>query len=394
MREPTFISLFSGCGGFDLGFVGAGFVPKGAFDIWGAAVANYNHNVGDHAEIWDLSTGTLPRPIQCDVVLAGSPCQGFSTVGKRRLDDPRNSLLRSAVSIAVTSDPKAIVFENVPGLLQGQHKKYWEEATATLRSAGYQLTTLVADARDLGLPQSRRRVLVIAWKGKNRIAPKLETKPAVALSDVLKIDELDNHEPRTLLSGSVERAIAQTISQGQKLCNVRGGTSSVHTWQIPTVFGYTSESERQVLHAVMRLRRRARVRDFGDADPVTREDVSRALGRRVARDMNSLLRKSYLREIEDGQFDLTHTFNGKYRRAAASAASYTVDTRFGDPRCFLHPFEHRGFTVREAARIQGFPDSYVFRGSLADQYRLVGNAVPPPMGSAVARAVTQLIRDQ
>ena len=83
-------------------------------------------------------------------------------------------------------------------------------------------------------------------------------------------------------------------------------------------------------------------------------------------------------------YDLTHTFNGKYRRLRWDAPAYTVDTRFGDPIYFLHPDQQRGFSVREAARIQGFPDDFVFSGSRRTQEELLGNAVPPPLAKLLA----------
>src|SRR5690554_4238534 len=116
MSSPKFVSLFSGCGGLDLGFINAGFLPVAAYDIWPVAVENYSKNIGDHIHTWDLSQGNLPSPVECDVLLAGSPCQGFSTIGKRQLDDPRNHLLHTAVAIALQLRPKVVIFENVTGI--------------------------------------------------------------------------------------------------------------------------------------------------------------------------------------------------------------------------------------------------------------------------------------
>jgi DNA (cytosine-5)-methyltransferase 1 len=106
--------------------------------------------------------------------------------------------------------------------------------------------------------------------------------------------------------------------------------------------------------------------------------------------VQSLIAKGYLRQV--GQYiDLVHTYNGKFRRFRWDDIACTVDTRFGDPYLFLHPNEHRPFTVREAARIQGFSDSYVFAGSEVDQFRLIGNAVPPTMANAAAEIVNRIL---
>jgi DNA (cytosine-5)-methyltransferase 1 len=115
--------------------------------------------------------------------------------------------------------------------------------------------------------------------------------------------------------------------------------------------------------------------------------ISTALQRSVSDDLDSLLSKGYIRRV-GRYYDLTHTFNGKFRRLSWNAPALTVDTRFGDPRYFLHPEEDRGFTVREVARVQGFPDSYIFFGRERLSYTMLGNAVPPPM----ARSIAQLVR--
>lgn len=390
-RPLRFISLFSGCGGLDLGFIQAGLTPVAAFDIWPLAVENYHNNIGDHAHIWDLSNGRLPQKIECDVVVAGSPCQGFSTVGKRNLDDPRNHLLQAAVKIAIAAKPKIMVFENVLGILQGDHKEYWNLAHKKLNSAGYKTDTLIIDARNTGTPQSRKRAFLIAWKKSISMDVEVEPREAVHLMDVLSgVSTLPNHEPKSFSVGSNEYEIATKILPGQKLCNVRGGEASVHTWDIPNVFGHVTQDEKEVLLSIMKLRRRIRRRTFGDADPVTPKDVYLDLHRKVSDDIGSLIDKGYLRQFES-YVDLKNTFNGKYRRPAIDGASYTVDTRFGDPRCFLHPVEHRGFSVREAARVQGFPDSYVFHGPVLEQFRLVGNAVPPSMGLVIGNMISKAL---
>ncbi|BAN33981.1 modification methylase NgoPII [Sulfuricella denitrificans skB26] len=391
MRNPRFVSLFSGCGGLDLGFIKAGFTPVAAYDIWPLAVENYQQNIGQHAHVWDLSTGILPAYDKCEIVLAGSPCQGFSTAGKRRLDDPRNHLLYSAVTIAIRLAPKVMVFENVPGLLQGAHKKHFDKACAELQAAGYDTKTIVLDARDTGIPQSRRRVILLAWNSKAHFAPSIKRRESVSLEHTIAgVDGLANHEPILMQDGSSDVKIAARIAAGQKLCNVRGSDASVHTWQIPEVFGRVSQREQELLEAVMRLRRRLRLRDFGDADPVSRQALEKELGRTLKKEIRQLVDKGYLREI-DFAIDLTHTFNGKYRRAHPCGVSYTVDTRFGDHRYFLHPYENRGFTVREAARIQGFPDSYKFHGPLKEQFKMVGNAVPPTMGLTIGEMVKHIL---
>ncbi len=208
-------------------------------------------------------------------------------------------------------------------------------------------------------------------------------------SHLRDVDCCCNHEPIILKSGSAELQIAKRIGQHQKLCNVRGEERAVATWEIPEVFGKTSPKERRMLVSIRKLRRQVRVRSTGDADPLTIATLKEECGADADLVLARLVEKGFVRRI-GRRFDLSHTFNGKYRRLSIAHVSPAVDTRFGTPRYFLHPVEDRGLSVREAARIQGFPDSFHFEGSLAVQFRLVGNAVPPP----VARAMAKAIRDQ
>ncbi len=394
MTSPKFVSLFSGCGGFDLGFAQAGFEPVAAYDFWPAAVENYRRNIGGHTEVRDLSAKKLVLDGTCDVLLSGSPCQGFSTVGRRDLDDPRNRLLGAAVSAAQQLKPKAVVIENVPGVRFGAHKSYWITAIRGLEALGYAVQEVSLQADEFGIPQARTRVMLIATKG--RIAPTLhfESRPKLMLGDALNdIKTAHNHNPRILSADSSDGKISRRIAVGQKLCDVRGGASSIHTWSVPEVFGATSAQERLVLEKILVLRRRNRVRSFGDADPVAIALIANELSmqERVAESIvRTLEEKLYVRR-PDGLVDLKRTFNGKYRRLDSASPSPTVHTQFGEPKYFLHPAEHRGYTVREAARIQSFPDNYVFSGSVRDQYKMIGNAVPPPLGFAVAMSLRNAI---
>jgi len=388
-----YISLFAGCGGFDLGLIGHGFSPIAAYDCDCDAVLNYRANIDGSVHCVDLREG-LPNGKQAtnvDVLIAGPPCQGFSTAGKRLVDDERNQLLPLTGALARQVQPKVMVVENVAGALSGAHAKYWMELNEGMRSAGYKTHTMVCQTVDIGMAQLRKRVLLFAWRTGNEIRFEPEVKPAGMLKDVLGgLRGVANHEPRPLKRDSTEWKIAQHVKQGQKLSNVRGGANAVAAWDIPEVFGAITADERTVLELLRRLRRQERQRDCGDADPVSMGRLESALGMRFKALVNSLISKGYVKKV-DGGVDLVGTFNGKYRRMAWNEPSSTVDTRFGSPRYFLHPTQQRGFSVREAARIQGFCDSYKFLGSEMAQYRLIGNAVPPPLGAHAAKFIGQLL---
>jgi DNA (cytosine-5)-methyltransferase 1 len=388
----NYISLFSGCGGLDMGFEDSGFTSLGAIDNNSTVLEVYKNNLNGPVYQHDLSSHTLPDNVinsEVDVLLTGSPCQGFSTAGKRQLDDPRNHLLLVSGVLAGKLSPKVVIAENVMGSLAGEHVLYWNSLETKLRGFGYNISYIKCCASDLGLAQIRKRVFLIAWKGEKKIEFKLKTKEKTTLREALtSISGLPNQDLFYEVTDAKVKDLIKTIKPGQKLCNVRGGTSAVHTWDIPGVFGVVTDEEREILNLIMYLRRRIRLRKNGDADPLSSQEIAKYTTLPVKRLLKTLFDKGFIR-ILNNRYDLSHTYNGLYKRMEWTKCSMTVDTRFGNPRYFLHPEEHRGFTVREAARIQGFPDSFVFSGSINDQYKMIGNAVPPPMAKQIAELIKE-----
>jgi len=389
-KKYTYISLFCGCGGFDDGFNRKGFNCVGAYDIDPTVIQVHQKNIPGPAYVHDLLETNLPgkhAPNSVDIVISGSPCQGFSTAGQRKVNDPRNKLLLIGGEIAIRLKAKVFVAENVMGSASGKHKKYWTKLVQLLKENKYQTTILKCSATDLGLPQLRKRIIMIAWKGKKNVSIEIQKLSAKPLKEILQnVEGLPNHNVNPICQQDNIYRIAQHILPNQKLSNVRGGARSVHTWDIPEVFGSVSENEKEILLLLMRLRRQVRIRNFGDADPVSFETLEKEFKRPIKSLLTSLIKKEYIREVNNN-YDLTNTFNGKFRRLSWNAFSPTVDTRFGAPRYFLHPDENRGFTPREAARIQGFKDDFIFEGTTDQQFTMIGNAVPPPMAEAIAQAI-------
>lgn len=382
----TFTSLFAGGGGLDLGFMQAGFMPRAAFDIDPVAISSYEKNVGRHISLADISnpdTNLARAASVADVLVAGPPCQGFSTAGHNNPNDDRNKLLLRTVDIVCECKPPIAVIENVRGLMGSGFRAYTDELNRRLALSGYTTRTLLLNASEHGVAQERKRVFIVASRIGN-ISFDFDRQPAISLRRALdRIPPAELESAINLSSGSREYKIAQAILPGQKLTNVRSGESCVHTWNVADVFGRTSRIERETLQGLLVARRTQRLRDNGDADPVTASRLTRELGFPTASILRNLVAKGFVRKV-GAAYDLTHSFNGKYRRLAWDKPAPTVDTRFGQPRYFLHPEENRGFSVRETARLQGFPDSYVFPRLSKDAFRLIGNAVPPPLAKAVA----------
>lgn len=390
-NKITYISLFSGCGGFDAGFNDNVFKCLGAYDIDPYVTDVHSKNLKAPVYVHDLNDQNLPGelPPNIDVVIAGSPCQGFSTIGKRMVNDPRNHLLLTGGQLAVKFNAKVFVCENVLGSNSGEHKKYWTKLQIFLKQNGYQTQLVKYNVSDFGVPQLRKRLILYSWKSNQNHEIDFSTPKTkrVVLQDILtSIEGARNHNLNFIVDSS-DLIIASRIKQSQKLCNVRGGNRSVHTWHIPEVFGQVSEREEEFLTLVMKLRRKLRRRDNGDADPVEKKVLKSHFNGETAGLLDSLIEKGYIKEVGKKYVDLTNTFNGKYKRLDISSFSPTVDTRFGNYKNFIHPFEDRSLSVREAARIQGFKDSFVFYGPIQKQYEMVGNAVPPPLAHFISNNI-------
>ncbi|MCK8463007.1 DNA cytosine methyltransferase [Aliiroseovarius sp. S1339] len=386
------VSLFSGCGGLDYGFAHAGFNVQAAFDNDEHAVSCYNLNHFGKAkqQVIDESW-SLEAPV--DVIVAGPPCQGFSTGGGYTENDPRNSLLLATCRLVVKSKARLAVIENVAALTNKRNQEYLTQAQEILVKGGYWCSVQVYSAADFGVAQRRKRTVILARFGnapfRGPIPHKTEM-PTVAKAFRGIFSSLQAHNPKFPKPNSKHAVIAKRIGAGQKLCNVRGGDASIPTWDIPEWFGQTSSFEKQILTTIRALRRRNRKRDFGDADPVSLSEIKMEIPQVSQDQLTSLIQRGFMRSSDD-LYDLKDTFNGKYRRLDPEDVSPTVDTRFGDVQLFLHPTENRGLTVREAARLQGFPDEFVFPEQEKEAYRLIGNAVPPPMSIQIAEACRELL---
>lgn len=370
----------------DLGFFEAGFSTVAAIDIDGRALGVLSDNIPGDTLTADLATlDPLTFSSKAiDVLISGPPCQGFSTLGKRNLKDPRNDLLQIPAKFAEALRPRVVLVENVPAVKYGKHKTHWAMLQAALQRLGYSVIEHTLDASNYSVPQGRKRLVLIATLGDYRPNLTFKSTPEVRLGDALESSGLSGESfPATTFEiGSRDWMIAERVAQGQKLTNVRNGQSAVHTWDIPEVFGSVTQKERNVLTKLIYLRRRNRRRKTGDGDPIAKKDLQAEFGTAI---LSALQRKQYLRSVGDF-YDLTHTFNGKYRRLRGDGLAPTVNSHFGDPRYYLHPIENRGFSLRETMRIQGFPDSFDVPDWVSRKraFAMIANAVPPPMARAIA----------
>lgn len=434
--DISVVSLFAGCGGLDLGFHEAGFNIVYAADNDPEAIAVYRHNIGPHAFVRDVTRPEFHAEIKAigraDIVLGGFPCQGFSKAGPKRHHDKRNVLYREMLETVSILQPRLFVAENVDGLSQNFGGAYLRSITEDFTSLGYRVEFKIIDAVAYGVPQHRRRILFIGsrldqpeflWPDPTHVLPKRNgefklddaapqllgsgqstprLQKAISIRDALKtlpaLGVMADHEVTRKWPGKYEHVFS-AIGPRQKLCNVRHADSSVYTWQIPQVFGDVSESQREILETIGRHRRHKKYGDIPNGNPLSLKVVEDLLGAKVKKaDIASLLRLGYLKEI-DGKYDLKGAMfcSGLFKRPSFDQPSPTVLTNFHNPRYFLHPTENRPFSLRECARLQGFPDSFVFTSAgidLVDGYRLVGNAVPPPLSRFIAEAAKSVLSDE
>lgn len=310
------VSLFSGAGGLDLGFEAAGCETIVAVDNDYEACKTLRHNRPD----WRVFEGDIrdyePNVSDVDIVIGGPPCQGFSSAGKGNPDDPRNFLWKEYMRVVEALKPRAIVLENVSALT---HKKNGDHLTgimSALEAQGYMFTYGVLNAADFGVPQARRRLVVIGLR---------EGVPTMP-----KPTHLDQH-----------------VTVAEALGEISGKFDA--KWNhIPPK------------HAPHVTERWSRLQP-GETDP----NYRRA-------------------RLDPSKPSTTIRAGGGYGPNGDHLAG------FHPP---IHPYEPRQLTVREAARLQTFPDEWILRGSKTAQGRQIGNAVPVKLAQAIGEHVVSLLRE-
>lgn len=373
--RPIGIDLFAGAGGLSLGFEQAGFDVKAAVEIDPVHCAVHKFNFPDSAVLAqsvEVLTGAEIRAAagigdqRVDCVFGGAPCQGFSLIGHRVLNDPRNRLALDFVRIVRELDAETFVFENVKGLTVGKHKRFLEELVQAFDTAGYacRLPWKVLNAGHYGTPQSRERLILMGAKkglalphypeatcniaGKKRQFPYLPLGPTSqdAIGDLPDAEDF------------------ATLMYSDAVTTTRFGDPSGYASELRCLsnnawhYGQPREWNRSVLTSSARTEHTdISRRRFAETEPGTVEPISR-LFRLPAGGVSNTLRAG-----TDGA------------RGA-----------FTSPRP-IHYQLARCISVREMARLHGFPDWFRFNVTKWHGARQIGNAVPPPLARAIAAQV-------
>ena len=384
VTERTLIDLFSGAGGLSCGLEKAGFTPLLANELEPTFAQTYKANNPEvevvEGDIREVSEHRLKRSLglkvgELDLLAGGPPCQGFSVNAPiRSLDDQRNHLFRDFLRIAKTLKPKAIIIENVPGIVSLGKGTVIEQIYKELTSLGYSVGHRILFAGHYGVPQSRFRTIIVALSGRKLV-------PAFP-------------EPKYRASSVVN------FAGGRELC-----------MNVPPLFASRLKEMTTVWDAISDLPEIDQDQAYSPAQyPNPAQSAYQKLLRRGSRKLHNHecarlgeVNKKRLKHIPQGgswrdiPFDLLpkglkrarrsdHT--KRYGRLDPNGMSSTILTKC-DPHwgSFFHPVQDRVISVREAARIQSFPDVHKFGGSLTQQYAQVGNAVPPLMAMAIGESV-------
>lgn len=364
-RRPIGIDLFAGAGGLSLGFEQAGFDVAAAVEIDPVHCGVHEYNFPHSAVICESVAKLTGNEIRArsrigekeiDCVFGGAPCQGFSMIGKRVFDDPRNQLVFHYVRLVKELQPKYCVFENVKGLTVGNHKKFLAELIEALEDTGYKvlLPYKVLNAADYGVPQDRKRLFLIAAREGEALPeyPEPSTKKATvwdAIADLPNADDFDE-----LVESDSVRTKFKTKAVYAKI--LRGLDTDISD------YSYERDFDKDLLTGSSRTdhtevsRKRFAITEHGKTEPISR----------------------FLKLNPEGVCNTLRAGTDSARGA------------FTSPRP-IHPFYPRVITVREAARLHSYPDWFRFHATKWHGFRQIGNSVPPLLGRAVAGQIIKAL---
>lgn len=358
METYNVLDLFCGCGGMSWGLLKKGFNIVAGIDIWDVALRTYKHNhINAKALNLDISnvdplqvlSDIKIDPASIDVIIGGPPCQGFSKntpASWRFLEDPRNQLYKSYLRFVNAIKPSVVIIENVAEIYNAFNGAIREEIIATLKKYGYQVNVKIINMAHYGIPQKRRRCFFFASKRGVPTFPKEHDEILAgwdAISDLPVLNQGEGYDGMPYTVGPLNQYQAHLRAQSTSLYN--------H------------------IANVMRPIQTARIASIGPGQGL--------------RDMPPEL------QVKGG-------YSGAYGRLDFTSVAPTI-TRWvfhvGSGR-FAHPHEIRGYTMREAARIQSFSDDFHFLGSRNDQAGQIGNAVPPYFMEQLADNIIAILQDE
>lgn len=340
-RPYTAISLYSGAGGLDRGFLSAGIDLRWAIDRDPFAVETYNANLPPYAVCGDVLKIDPPSELRPDLVMGGPPCQGFSVIGRMDPDDPRSEHVDHFFDVVERLSPRAFVMENVKALgASPRWAPVRERLLVRAAALGYECELFLLNARDYGVPQSRERMFLVGVCGASPVRPRATTadRPP-SVRDALK------RLPRFGEPGNDAGCSARVIPAREPIMRPTAHRGSL-------LFN-------------------------GSGRPLKLDEPAKTLPASMGGNATPIIDQE---ELEHGAEPWVVDYHRRLQR--------------GEPPLTRAPDRLRRITVQEAAALQSFPKEWTFAGPRVAQYRQVGNAVPPNLAGAVARSVRAVLEWQ
>lgn len=397
-RKFTVVDLFSGCGGLTHGLHQVSvdqnkFETIAAVDIWGAACDTLEANFPNVTVFRKgLTTGVIDQLRELapaggvDLVVGGPPCQGFSTSGKRALDDPRNLLVKMYLKAIEVLQPRAFLMENVVGFTTFQNGEIQKGVVEKARSLGYSVYPAIVQASLYGVPQRRRRFVMIGVKYGSFELPlpinartRKKVRGKAVLSEILKETK----------DGLITQEIPATFEE------LSFGDA---TKDLPILQAGDKETNYLTLKSLNWFLKYVRSgSDLGSREGLTNHSSPKHAAHLVEMMKGLKQGQSAFEVYEEGhELRPTSGFSNSYTRIRSDQPAPTITRNFTTPssaNC-IHPRDHRALTPREGARMQSFPDSYVFRGTSTEHRLQIGNAVPPLLAKALGEAIMKNLLSQ
>lgn len=359
-KKFTCVDLFSGAGGLSRGFYDAGYDVVLGVDFDEAALKTFKENHGsaeamkldlfNHDNIDVIEDFLDKQKIVLDVLVGGPPCQGFSIAGPRDMNDKRNSLYLAMVKLAERLKPQAVVLENVPGMLQTNGGIGAKRIIQDFKEIGYNMVPKLLYAPDYGIPQIRKRVFFVGLRDGEREfefpEPIVDKEHYVTCEEAIgDLSSLQTEEGEIIYGDDIQEYATEARTEYQKMMRKKSNKVYNHVGSIPI------EKTKKMISLVPEG-------------------------------------KNYRALPEE--YRGLYKYHEALTRYHSKKPSLTINTGH---RSHFHYKWNRIPTVRESARLQSFPDDFIFYGNKSQQYRQVGNAVPPMLGQVVAKALLPYLKD-
>ncbi|MEI7578498.1 MAG: DNA cytosine methyltransferase [bacterium] len=408
----TFVDLFSGIGGFRIALNSLGGKAIGFSEVFQPAIDTYKMNFHTEKEIELGDITSLTSIPYGDIYTGGVPCQSWSVAGKKKgFDDPRGKLWFDTIRLTAIGKPKVFIYENVKGLADPRNRESLNLIIQELSKIGYDVNWKVLNAFDFGLPQNRERIFIVGFRKDLNVNsfefpkkyPTLPNLSSALDGNIVKMVEKLNPVDDM---NSFNLSYIHNAGKFYTFCDTRNGSSTIHSWDLTD----TTSEEKEICMAILKNRRKSKYGER-DGNPLSINDLKDIIGNIYQSELDSLVTKRILRQIED-KYDFVNSKNSAgindiYRVFFPNSHVFSTLTRTGSKDYiatipipeniknkkifFINQIykkkKFRPITVKEALRIQGFPQTYKFSVPDRTVMQLLGNAVAVNIVKEVTKSI-------